>query len=271
MAGFDEATRVEAAGDGTYRAQLDPEWTVGGRPHGGYLLALVGRAVLAVTADHPQPLSASAVYASSPEVGPATVSVEVIRAGRLASQVRARLSQQGRVRVEALFVTGALEEAPEARFADAPPPAVAPIEECTRLPMEPMGPGFRIAMLDMVAQHIDPASFADARADMRGWLAFDDRTGAGEPDIWRRDTVSLLYAADAFPPPTLTLGSIGWVPTLELTAYLRSIPAPGPLRIRQRSRLVAGGLVDIVCEAWDSLDRVVVQATQLAAVRMPTA
>jgi len=80
--------------------------------------------------------------------------------------------------------------------------------------------------------------------------------------------LSLLYVADSFPPSTFTLGSVGWVPTLELTTYLRGVPAPGPLRLRQRARMLAGSFVDQVCEAWDSRGRVVVQATQLAAVRM---
>jgi hypothetical protein len=46
------------------------------------------------------------------------------------------------------------------------------------------------------------------------------------------------------------------------------VPGPGPLKLRQRARLVAGSLVDQVCEVWDSRDRVVAQATQLALVRM---
>jgi len=87
---FDEATIVHG-GEGFYTADLDPMWTVGGRPHGGYLLAIMARAAIVSDADatHPHPLSASAVYVSSPDVGPATVSVEVLRRGRTASQVRA--------------------------------------------------------------------------------------------------------------------------------------------------------------------------------------
>jgi hypothetical protein len=115
----------------------------------------------------------------------------------------------------------------------------------------------------MVAQYLDPAAFTDGNGtgDLRGWLAVEDGSTF--------DATSLLYVADAFPPAPWGLGSMGWVPTLELTAYLRAIPAPGPLRMRQRARVIAGGLVDQVCEAWDGRGRVVVQATQLAAVRMP--
>jgi hypothetical protein len=263
MARLDEATRLTPSGDGRYEADLDPEWTVGGRPHGGYLLAILGRAALAVTPDHPNPLSASAVYASSPSVGPAGVEVSVLREGRLASQVRARLTQGGKTIAEAHVVTGQLEEGAAERFTDAPPPAVAPFEECVRAEVEPWD-GFRLPMLARVNSRIAAASFLDGRADLRGWLSFDDEpAGVG---AW--DPLALLYTADSFPPPTMGIGSFGWVPTLELTVYLRAIPAPGPLRLRQRARVVTGGLVDVVCEAWDSRDRVVLQSTQLAAVRM---
>jgi hypothetical protein len=184
----------------------------------------------------------------------------------MASQVRTRLVQKEKVCVESLFVLGKLDPNSDEHWTDSPPPDVAAPEACLRSTIEPPGGGgIRVAMLDMVRQHIDPASFEgrgrlDGSGDLRGWLAFADGS--------EFDPLSLLYVSDAFPPATFTIGSVGWVPTLELTVYLRNVPAPGPLRMRQRARIIAGGLVDQICEAWDSRGRVVVQATQLAAVRM---
>jgi hypothetical protein len=259
MANFHDATAV-TGGDGNYAATLDPEWTIGNRPHGGYLLALMGRAAIQENGHHPHPLSASAVYVSSPEVGPATVEVESLRAGRTASQVRARLVQKDRVCVETLFVLGQLDPGAEEHWVDAPPPEVAPLEECRQSQVNPPTTGIRVGMMDMVEQRIDPDSYHNRQGDLRGWLRWADGSDF--------DVLSLLYVADSFPPSTFTLGSVGWVPTLELTTYVRGFPAPGPLRLRQRARMLAGSFVDQVCEAWDSRGRVVVQATQLAAVRM---
>jgi hypothetical protein len=259
MASFHDATAV-TGGDGSYAATLDPEWTIGNRPHGGYLLALMGRAAIQETAHHPHPLSASAVYVSSPEVGPATVEIEPLRAGRTASQVRARLVQKDRVCVETLFVLGHLDPDAGERWVDAPPPEVAPLEACRQSQVNPPTTGIRVGMADMVEQRIDPDSYHNRQGDLRGWLRWSDGSDF--------DVLSLLYVADSFTPSTFTLGSVGWVPTLELTTYIRGFPAPGPLRLRQRARMLAGSFVDQVCEAWDSRGRVVVQATQLAAVRM---
>src|SRR5438105_4640319 len=39
------------------------------------------------------------------------------------------------------------------------------------------------------------------------------------------DPTSLLFAVDAFPPATFDIDFSGWVPTLELTVYVRALPA----------------------------------------------
>ena len=52
------------------------------------------------------------------------------------------------------------------------------------------------------------------------------------------DPASLLFAVDAFPPATFDIEFSGWVPTLELTAYVRAVPAPGPVRVLQRAQLI---------------------------------
>ena len=73
---------------------------------------------------------------------------------------------------------------------------------------------------------------------------------------------------DAFPPATFEIEPTGWVPTLELTAYVRALPAPGPVRILQKAQLIEGQRVDETCLVWDSRGRLVAQATQLAGIRL---
>ena len=78
MPGFDEATDVHPRPGGTdLDATLDPDWTVAGRPNGGYLLAVLARAaatvVVAGGGDHPDPLAVSGTYLQPPSPGPAVV------------------------------------------------------------------------------------------------------------------------------------------------------------------------------------------------------
>jgi hypothetical protein len=105
------------------------------------------------------------------------------------------------------------------------------------------------------------APSVDARAELRGWSRFAD---GREPDA-----LSLLYSNDAIPPATFLIGSTGWVPTLQMSAYVRARPAPGWLGIKMTANLVADGMVDETCVLWDSTGQVVAQATQLARLRFP--
>jgi hypothetical protein len=126
-----------------------------------------------------------------------------------------------------------------------------------------------VGFLDAVELRLDPSAlpFSESPpptgtpAELRGWSRFTD---GREPDA-----LSLLFSLDAIPPATLMIGSSGWVPTLQMSAYVRACPAPGWLGIRIEANVVAEGTVDETCVVWDSGGRVVAQATQLARLRFP--
>jgi acyl-coenzyme A thioesterase PaaI-like protein len=105
---FSEVTSLHASAPGRFEAELNPEWTIGGKPNGGYLLALLGRAASSVS-EHGHVIAASAHYLSSPEPGRSQIETHVLRTGRSASHVRARMSQGERACVEALIMTGVLD------------------------------------------------------------------------------------------------------------------------------------------------------------------
>ena len=58
------------------------------------------------------------------------------------------------------------------------------------------------------------------------------------------------------------------MPTLELTVYVRALPAPGPVRMLHRAQLIDNGRVDESCFVWDSAGRLVAHGTQLAGIRL---
>lgn len=278
------ATAVKPVGKGRYAVELDPGWRIGTKPNGGYLLAVLARAAVEAVgvarptdhahsagpdgppeADHPHPAAVSAHFLTAPDPGPAVVAVEVLRRGRSAAQARATLLAGGVRCVEALVTCGRLARAGTPYWSGVLPPDMPPEEAC--FPVPPADPRFPVPMFDEVALRIDPASagFAIGRpaglAELRGWV----RVSPDPPEEY-----ALLVAADCLPPATFDLGLTGsWVPTLELTAYLRALPAPGPLQVRQRARLVADGRVDEECDVWDSTGALVASAHQLAAIRLP--
>ena len=262
---FSTVSGLEPVGNGRFEAEVDPDWTIGGKPNGGYLLAMLGRAATC-TGTHPHVIAASAHFLRSPDPGPVAIETETLRQGRSASQVRTRMTQGEVACVEALITASRLE-ADTRPYWDAGLPEVSAVgwDECERLvPVLPTGQP--VAIMEEVEVRLEPATrgFSNGqpsgRGELRGWLALPGDEGF--------DPVSLLFAVDAFPPATFDIEFAGWVPTLELTAYVRALPAPGPVQIVQRAQLIEAGRVDEVCYVWDSAGRLVAHGTQLAGIRL---
>ncbi|MGO4258081.1 thioesterase family protein [Marmoricola sp. RAF53] len=279
---FDRDTRLTArgpgsgAGTGTYDADLAPGWVVGGGVNGGYLLAIIGRAVqneLAATG-HRDPFSVSAHYLSASVPGPAYVETRVVRTGGRFSTVAATLYQDvdgvpvARIASHATY--GDLDRAHDERSdleaaalgLALPPPDLPPLEECVLSSDAPAEIKKIAPLLDRFGTRLDPATAMWAvgkpsrRGVIQGWFKLaDDRP---------LDPIALLLVVDALPPVTFDLGMPGWAPTLELTAHVRARPAPGWAAVRHQTRTVAGGLFEEDCEVWDSTGRLVAQSRQLA-------
>lgn len=262
---FAEATAVTGQG-ADFRAELDAQWSVSTKLHGGYLLAVIGRAAaLSAGEDHPHVTAISGSFIEAPEPGPADIHVETLRRGRGATQVRARLSQDGVARTDTLITLGRLTD-DDSWWTASEPVDLPDEQECFLTPPDAPG-GFRVPLMEVVEQRLHPAhlGFAFGTPSKTGLIAGWQRLADGSD--W--DPLSLLVALDPVPPVSYDLGLVGWVPTIQLSAYLRRLPAPGPVRVRLRAADVTADRMDETAEVWDAKGRLVAQATQLAAVRIP--
>jgi acyl-CoA thioesterase len=270
MSEFDDHTAVTPDGAGGYRAQLPEGWVVGGGVNGGYLLAVMGRALREALPGKPDPVAVSAHYVSPSTPGPATVAVDVRREGGSVATAAVDLVQDGTTRITALATVGDLarfaERAPEVRTT-ATPPALPEPDDCIRSADAPDEVRAFVKMLDRFDLRLDPehAGWGQGQPGMTGVIAAWFRF----PDGREPDALSLLTVCDVLPPVTFDLGMPGWAPTLELTVHVRAHPAPGWLRVRHQTRNLAGGMFEEDCEIWDSAGRLVCQSRQLALVPRP--
>ncbi|MGA8726167.1 MAG: thioesterase family protein [Acidimicrobiales bacterium] len=262
---FASVSALVATGGGRFEGEIDGEWTIGGKPNGGYLLAMLGRAAT-WTGPHDHPIAASAHYLRPPEPGPVRIDTEVLRAGRTATQVRARMEQGGKPCIESLITASHLTD-DTTPFWDGGVPEMSKVDKAGCVPFVPDRPsGLRIAILEQIEVCLEPGSNGpdgtgpSGKGELRGWLAL--------PRGEAFDPISLLFAVDSFPPATIDIEFSGWVPTLELTVYVRALPAPGPVRVLQRAQLIESGRVDETCFVWDRKGRLVAQGTQLAGIRI---
>jgi len=250
---------------GEYAADLSAGWIVGGGVNGGFLLSVIANAIRASVPTKPDPISVSAYYLSASVPGPATVTTQVKRDGGSIATVAADLLQDGTARISALATFGDLAALPEASETTAVAPDLPPREQCVPNTMAPEELRAIVPMMERFDMLFHP--------DHIGW-AVGQPSGKGVISAWFRlkdgrepDPISLLAAVDLLPPVTFDLGRPGWAPTLELTAHVRAVPAPGWLRLQHATRNVAGGMFEEDCEVWDSAGHLVAQSRQLA--RLP--
>ncbi|MFJ9057018.1 thioesterase family protein [Streptomyces sp. NPDC102409] len=263
---FDRDTAVTLREEGVYDAELSAGWTIIHAVNGGYLLAMLGRA-LGEALPHPDPFSVSAHYLTASVPGPAVIRTQVVRTGRTLSTGEASLfqfaedgSEIERIRVLATY--GELDGLTDEVRTTARPPAIPPLDQCLGASDGTAPIPGSSAITERLDIKLDPATVGWAvgapsgRGEMRGWFGLADGRDA--------DPLSLLLTVDALPPTSFELGLKGWTPTIELTTHIRCRPAPGPLRVSITTRNLAGGFLEEDAEVWDSADRLVAQSRQLA-------
>ncbi|NGO79914.1 thioesterase family protein [Streptomyces sp. YC504] len=263
---FDRDTAVTLREPGIYDAELSAGWTIISAVNGGYLLAVIGRA-LGQALPHADPFTISAHYLTASHPGPAVIRTETVRTGRTLSTGQASLFQydeEGREveRIRVLASYGDLDALPDDVRTTAARPSIPPVDQCFGPQDAPTPIKGSTAITDRLWLKLDPATLGWAlgapsgKGEMRSWFGLADGRDA--------DPLSLLLAVDALPPTAFELGIQGWIPTVELTVHVRCRPAPGPLRIAITTRNLAGGFLEEDAEVWDSEDRLVAQSRQLA-------
>lgn len=252
-------TAVSPLGAGRYRAEIRPDWRVE-RPNGGYVAAILLRAVTAEVGDPARsPRSVTIHYLRPPEDGPIEVEVVVERTGRSMSAVSARLTQEGKVIALALVAAGI--ERDGFVLEDTPAPDVAGPEDCPLAPPPPVR--IRIREQFEIRPAIGPPAFTGGdEAVTGGWLRLRDP----EPT----DAHVLLQIADAWIPAIfgVTTERLG-VPTVDLTVHLRQTVLAeddGWMLVRFRTRLAAAGYLEEDGEIWDRAGRLLAHSRQLAVI-----
>jgi acyl-CoA thioesterase len=261
---FDADTAVWPAAGGGFETRIDPGWWVVAGPNGGYVAAILLRALALAQADPARAARSLTIhYTAPPRVGRASIQTCVERTGRSLSTVSGRLLQDGALCALALAAFSTERKAPG--FSDLRMPEVPPPEACPLLEK-------RIEIHGRYAQRwaigAPPFSGSD-RALGGGWIRF--------PEPRPLDALAIAAFVDAFPPAVFSRerdpGLAGGVPTIDLTVHFRT-PLPRPdlppdawVLAVFRSRLARGGFVEEDGEIWSPDGTLIAQSRQLALLR----
>jgi len=262
---FDDETTPTADGD-RLAIPLSGAWNIDGKPNGGYLGAIVLRA-MRDTAAHPDPLSVTTHFfrPGIPDQR-AEVDAAVVRSGRNTTATVGSLSQDGKERIRSVAVFGELTGAEVAAGPqlDIAPPDIRPPDQCVG--RTGASQGVDLPILDRVDIRLDPdqATPELGRAEVTGWVRFTDGR--------RPDTLALPMFADAFPPPLFNLlGRVGWVPTAEMTVHVRRRPVEGWILAQFKVHDLADGRFIEDGLLWDESGSLVAQSRQFGLLLDPAA
>ncbi len=263
---FDRDTDVrvlESSGDITaYEGRIDRGWWVGRGPNGGYVAALVLRALAASVDADRAPRSLTIHYTAPPAEGPVRIEARVERVGRSLSTVSGRVVQGDRVLALALAAFSKPRAGP--RFDGIAMPEVAPPEACSTFSsLIPIHDRYDYRF----AVGAPPGSGAE-RALTGGWIR------SAEPRI--ADAPLIAAFTDAWPPALFAWvkqrDGLGPVPTVDLTIHFRcELPladaAPDAFYLAVfRSHFADQGFVEEDGEVWSRNGVLLAQSRQFAVI-----
>jgi acyl-CoA thioesterase len=273
--GFDADTAVTERDRGEDRASFDAEvsahWRAGRGPHGGYLAAIILRALCRTLDDRRRaPRSLTIHYARAPRPGPVRIDTVIERAGRSLSTVSARMEQEGKLMALALSAFSVPWSAPELGELSMPEVAPPDAERDTPQPLaqqieQGLAPRFLARLVMQPRIGSIPFGGQDGPMEVGAWLGL---RGVERP----LDALALALFSDAlFSPPFMRLSSPATSPTIDLTIHFRSDlrEAQGGLCFaRFHSHVVHEGFFEEDGVIWAPDGTVLAQSRQLA-ILMP--
>ena len=253
---------------GEFDGNLNEHWTIGPKVHGGVMVALCAKAARAVYSEQgaeqdviAQPVAVSVNFLSAPDPGPVRLVTTLRKRGRRIGLVDVELIAGERACVHAVVTLGDPEHNAEPLLSANPVTALMSLEPPADV--LPIGPGHPGAEINNLARGCDirPVLVESVASDEAPVFMIWVRPKQG-----RVDELFALMCGDISLPVPYAVGRRGWAPTVQLTAYLRGLPAAGWLRVVCTTTQIGSHWFDEDHTVVDSTGRIVVQSRQLALV-----
>ena len=255
---FADDTALEPLGEGLWRTVVPEHWFIVTGPNGGWIAAVLTRA-MAESARRP-PRSLTVHFLDAPAAGPVEIEVSPQRNGGTTSFLSLRMTLDGRPVALALGVCAEWREgAPEWRdleMPDVPPPEEAFLIDPERTPVPTFMGNYESRAVSGVPRQGEPVPAI-------GWIR------AAEPVPLDAPLVAAL--TDAWLPAAFVrVTEPVIVPTLDLTIHFRApLPVEGWALLVMRTGTGAGGVWEEDGEIWSRDGVLLAQSRQLAIVRRP--
>lgn len=255
---FDQDTAITALGDGVYEADLQDRWKVVLGPNGGYLMAIVLRAMQTqINDDERSPRSLTLHYLAAPGPGKLRIHTSIERSGRNLSTITARFSQEDKLIGIGIAAFGKARDG--IAFNDWPAPEVEPAASLQD--WDPFGGHGPVFLKNWQMRHA--LEIDENRARTGGWMRLAQ---ARAPDALAVAAMSDTW----FPPLFMKTSRPLPAPTIDLTVHFRTdinalnLPADSWVLGVFETRVAADGYFEEDGCLWDEQGRLLAHSRQLA-------
>ena len=265
---FQAALDLTKVSDTVFSFTPNPKYFVGKTPHGGYLLALMNKAMTEVL-PHPSAINSNIYYLDRTEPEPAELHIEILRTSRGSSMGQVKLIQNNKITCLYSSLCSDFQYMKGHSGLETPMPEI--INSVEQDDFKVMNyENFKLGSTPSFIQQLNMSVHPD-----HAWWDREISTDAAEARCSAylelqggvADTFVLSYLADILPPVVQNkYGPLGWVPTLTLTCNIRQLPKTNLLFIDGIAKDISNGYFEQDCNIWDMSGNLVATSRQLAKI-----
>ena len=265
---FQEAIQLENLEDNKFIVNPDTNYFVGNTPHGGYLMAVMHKALTSIL-PHSTAISSSVQYLDRIDAKTFELEVETFKTSRGSSSGIVKLKQDNKI---CTTFTGTCSDFEFMKGYDGlqkPLPNIfneGDKKDYIKMNYDKISKGFTPAFIQQLECLIHPnhawwnRDSNDQNNEAR-CSAFLEMQG-GIPDQF-----CLSFYSDILPPVVSNkYGPLGWIPTITLTTHIRQLPSTSELYADFKATDINKGYFEQDCNIWDLNGNLVASSRQLTRI-----
>jgi acyl-CoA thioesterase len=265
---FQSAISITKIKDNFYKVIPNRDYFVGNTPHGGYLNAVMSKALLS-TLPHKNIISSSIQYLDRTDSVDTFLEVEILKESRGSSAGLVKLIQDNKICSTMNGTCSDFERMKGFHGLESRLPDIFNSHdhnEYKELNYDKISKGFTPAFIKQLDCKINPNHAwwdkdpLDNNAEAR-CSAFLEMPGG------MADQFCLAYYSDILPPVVSNkYGALGWIPTLTLTTHIRMMPTTSKLFADFKASDINNGYFEQDARIWDLNGNFVASSRQLARI-----
>jgi len=267
---FQTALKLENVEDNVFIVNPDTNYFVGNTPHGGYLMAIMHKALTNIL-PHSTAISSSVQYLDRIDAKPFELEVETFKTSRGSSSGIVKLKQDDRI---CTTFTGTCSDFEFMKGYDGLQKPLPKIfkdkakKDYVKMNYDKISKGFTPAFIQQLECLIHPdhawwnrGESSDNTNNAARCTAFLEMEG-GTPDQF-----CLSFYSDILPPVVSNkYGPLGWIPTITLTTHIRQLPSTSEVYADFKASNINKGYFEQDCNIWDLDGNLVASSRQLTRI-----